>query len=449
MSRTWCLARRRRVCVATLLVSPIAHAGVGAPQWPRFRGPGGSGVGEGSPPTTWSLAAGTHVRWKTPVAGLGHSSPVVWEDRIYLTTAVSAAGEAPLDVRHGGTSMAADNGRQAWKVLALDRATGRVLWERTAADKTPRVGRHLKASHASATPATDGRHVVALFGSEGLFCYDASGRLLWSQDLGTMNAGLVGDEGVQWGPASSPIIHGPIVIVQNDRQRESFIAAYELATGEQVWKVDRDEFPSWATPVIVESGHRAELVVNASKFIRAYDPMTGRELWRMADAETQVKVSSPVAGPGVVVVTGGYPRGSRPIYAIRPGGGGELDPAAAGRLAWQAERGSPYVPTPLVYGDELYVLADNGILTVYDAATGERRYQRRLDETPLGFSASPVAAGGHVYLASEDGDVFVVKAGRNFEIVARNDMNESLMATPAVAGDTLIIRGRSHVFAIG
>ena len=239
-----------------------------------------------------------------------------------------------------------------------------------------------------------------------------------------------------------------LVIVQNDRQRESFLAAYELATGEQVWKVERDEFPSWATPLVVNGAAGAELVVNASKFVRAYDPMTGRELWRMADAETQVKVPSPVAGPGSVIVTGGYPRGSRPIYAIKPGTRGVIDSAATQGFAWRGDKGSPYVPTPLVYGKELYVLADNGVLTVYDAATGERRYQQRLDETPLGFSASPVGAGGHVYLASEDGDVYVVKAGPAFELVARNDMNESLMATPAIAGSMLVVRGRTHVFGI-
>ena len=345
--------------------------------------------------------------------------------------------------------MAADNGRQTWKVLALDKATGKLLWEQSAFEGVPRVKRHLKASHASATPATDGTYVVALFGSEGLFCYDVSGRLLWKQDLGVMNTGLVGDEGVQWGPASSPIIHGPLVIVQNDRQREASLAAYELKSGEQVWQVERDEFPSWATPLVVTTNGRSELVVNASKFIRGYDPMTGRELWRLPDAETQVKVSSPVAGPGMTIVTGGYPRGSRPLYAIKPLQQGLVDATATAGFAWRSERGSPYVPTPLVYGDVLYVLADNGVLAAYDVVSGARLYQERLDDTPLGFSASPVGAGGYVYLASEDGDVFVVKAGRTFQLVARNDMNESLMATPAVVDGMLIIRGRSHVFAIG
>lgn len=420
-----------------------------AQQWPQFRGAATSGVAETAVPTTWNLASGAHVLWKTAIDGLAHSSPIVWGDRIFVTTAISAASNPQLDVRHAGIGMAADDGRQTWKVVALDKPTGKVVWEQTAFTGVPRVKRHLKASHASATPATDGTYVVALFGSEGLYCYDMTGRLIWKQDLGVMNTGLVGDEGNQWGPASSPIIHGPVVIVQNDRQRESFLAAYELKTGEQVWKVDRDEFPSWATPLVVTTGGRSELVTNASKFLRGYDPMTGRELWRLPAAETQVKVPSPVAGPGMVIVTGGYPRGSHPIFAIKPQQHGAIDPAGPSAFAWRLERGSPYVPTPLVYGGEMYVLADNGVLAAYDVTTGTRLYQQRLDETPLGFSASPIGAGGHVYLASEDGDVFVVKAGRTFELVARNDMNESLMATPAPAGGMLIIRGRSHVFAIG
>ena len=437
---------RPRVLGVLLLLGVVPLC---AQQWPQFRGAATAGVAETAVPTTWNLASKTRVVWTTEIPGLGHSSPVVWGDRLFLTTAISAAPNPQLDVRHAGTGMAADDGRQAWKVLALDKATGKLLWEQAAFEGVPRVKRHLKASHASATPATDGAHVVALFGSEGLYCYDVSGRLLWKQDLGVMNTGLVGDEGVQWGPASSPIIHGPLVIVQNDRQRESFLAAYELKSGEQVWKIERDEFPSWATPLVMTTNGLSELIVNASKFVRGYDPMTGRELWRMPDAETQVKVSSPVAGPGMAIVTGGYPRGSRPIYAIKPQQQGALDPAAASSFSWRSERGSPYVPTPLVYGEVLYVLADNGLLAAYNVATGARLYQQRLDETPLGFSASPIGAGGYVYLASEDGDVFVVKAGKTFELVARNDMNEPLMATPAVAGSMLIIRGRSHLFAIG
>ena len=267
-----------------ILVGVLISTTVTAQQWPQFRGAATAGVSETPVPTSWNLASNSHVVWKTGIAGLGHSSPIVWGDRVFVTTAISAAPNPQFDVRHAGISMATDDGRQTWRVVALEKATGKVVWEQTAFEGVPRVKRHLKASHASATPATDGTYVVALFGSEGLYCYEMTGRLIWKQDLGVMNTGLVGDEGTQWGPASSPIIHGPLVIVQNDRQRESFLAAYELRSGEQVWKVDRDEFPSWATPVVVRTGDRSELVVNASKFLRGYDPMTGRELWRLPGA---------------------------------------------------------------------------------------------------------------------------------------------------------------------
>ena len=211
-----------------ILVGVLISTTVTAQQWPQFRGAATAGVAETPVPTSWNLASNSHVVWKTGIAGLGHSSPIVWGDRVFVTTAISAAPNPQFDVRHAGISMATDDGRQAWRVVALEKATGKVVWEQTAFEGVPRVKRHLKASHASATPATDGTYVVALFGSEGLYCYEMTGRLIWKQDLGVMNTGLVGDEGIQWGPASSPIIHGPLVIVQNDRQRESFLAAYEL-----------------------------------------------------------------------------------------------------------------------------------------------------------------------------------------------------------------------------
>ena len=254
----------------------VAPALRGRQQWPQFRGAATSGVAETAVPTTWNLASKTHVVWTTEIPGLGHSSPIVWGDRVFVTTAISAAAEsAARRAARAESAWPPTMGGRRGRCWRSTRRRARLLWEQSAFEGVPRVKRHLKASHASATPATDGTHVVALFGSEGLYCYDVAGRLLWKQDLGVMNTGLVGDEGVQWGPASSPIIHGPLVIVQNDRQRDSFLAAYELKSGEQVWKIERDEFPSWATPLVVTANGRSELVVNASKFIRGYDPDDG------------------------------------------------------------------------------------------------------------------------------------------------------------------------------
>jgi outer membrane protein assembly factor BamB len=334
----------------------------------------------------------------------------------------------------------------SWRLVALDRATGAIVFDREAHAGVPRMKRHVKASHASATPATNGDVIVALLGSEGLFCFDMDGAVRWKADLGVMDVGLVGDPTYQWGPASSPVIFEDLVIVQNDRHRESFLAAYDLATGREVWRATRDELPSWATPLIVARNGRDELITNSGKFIRAYDPRTGRELWRMADSDTQVKVPSPVAAGELVIVTGGWPSNGRPIYAFKPDLSGDV--AAGAALAWSTERGSPYTPTPVVHDGVLHVISDNGILSAYDVETGARLYQQRVSETAGAFSASPIVAGGNLYLASEDGEIFVARAGRNYELLASNPVGEILMATPAVAGDMLIVRTQHNLIGV-
>jgi outer membrane protein assembly factor BamB len=406
-------------------------------------------VAPGDPPTAWDLRSARNVAWKTAIPGLAHSSPIVWGNRIYLTTAVASSGKPGVvtgDSSKSGIDSATDMVSHEWRLIALDRATGKIVWNHAVHTGVPRLKRHVKASHASATPATNGREIVALLGSEGLFCFDMEGKLKWRQDLGVMDVGLVDDPSYQWGPASSPTIFENLVIVQNDRHKESFVAAFDLATGKEAWRTTHDEYPSWATPAIVRAPGRTEIVTNGGKYIRGFDPKTGRELWRLSDNLTQVKVPTPVAADGLVIVTGGYPPGGRPIYAIRPGGAGDLDPKS---LAWRTDRGAPYTGTPLVHGGILYACTDNGILSAYDVRTGERIYQQRVSPNAAGFSASPVLANGRIYLASEDGDVFVVRAGRTFELLATNPMGEILMATPAISGNLLIVRTQTQVIGIG
>jgi outer membrane protein assembly factor BamB len=431
------------------VIDLLLSAALLAQNWPAFRGPGATGVAEAaSPPVRWDISSATNVAWKTTIPGLAHSSPIVWGTRVYVTTAVPASGKPSVatgDSSKAGIDAASDMVSHTWRLLALDKGTGAVVWDKAVHDGIPRMKRHVKASHASATPATDGRYIVALLGSEGLFCFDMGGVQKWRKDLGVMDVGLVDDPTYQWGPASSPVIHGDLVIVQNDRHRDSFLAAYDLATGAEKWKVARQELPSWATPLVATRGGRAEVVTNSPNEIRGYDPATGRELWRLADDATQVKVPSPVVAGDLVIVTGGYPAGGRPIYAIPAGASGTLD---AAKLAWRAERGSPYTGTPLVYDGIVYVCTDNGILSAYDAKTGARIYQNRVSPEAGAFSASPVAAGGRIYLTGEDGSIFVVKAGRTFELLAANPMNEILMATPAISGDMLIVRTLTHLVGI-
>jgi outer membrane protein assembly factor BamB len=421
--------------------------------WPQFRGAHATGAAATAAPTAWDLKAGRNILWKTPIPGLSHSSPIVWGEQVFVLTAVLASAkdqvgavcEPPLRPGEAGIDPADDMVPHVWKLYSLERRSGAVRWERTVHEGMPRMKRHVKASHASSTPATDGTHVVVLAGSQGLFCYDMGGKLLWTRDLGVMDVGLVDDPSYQWGPASSPIIYKNLVIVQNDRHRNSSLSAFDVRTGAPAWQVTRDELPSWATPLVFQSGSRTELVTNSGKYIRGYDPDTGRELWRLSDSATQVKVPSPVAAGSMVVVTGGYPPAGRPIYAIRAGATGEIAP---NQLAWRTDRGSSYTSTPIVHNGILYSVTDNGILSAYQIATGERLYQTRMSEAASGFSASPVAAGDKLYFASEDGDVFVVQAGPQFKLVATNPMGEPCMATPAVVDGMVIVRTRTQIVAI-
>jgi outer membrane protein assembly factor BamB len=286
-------------------------------------------------------------------------------------------------------------------------------------------------------------------GSEGLYAYDFAGRLLWKQDLGVLNPGLAGDPTSEWGHSSSPIIYRDLVIVQCDKHKGSFIAAYHLKDGRQAWRVERDELPSWSPPAIYEGKTRAELVTNASNYIRGYDPQTGKELWRFSNNATQVQMPAPVIAHEMFIITGGYP-GGRPVVAIRPGASGDISLREGEEtnpsLAYRLSRGSSYTGTPLIYGDFMYICGDNGVLRVFEARTGKQLYEQRLPGT---FSASPVAADGKVYLASEDGDVFVLRAGATYELLATNPMGEPLMATPAISDGLLIVRSRGHVYAIG
>ena len=423
---------------------------INAQNWPSFRGPNASGVAEGTnPPVTWDLQKSQNVLWKTAIPGLSHASPIVWGNHIFVITAVSSDSTASFKAKDRGIDLATDNARHTWMIFALDKRSGRVIWTDKAYEGVPRAKRHVKATQANSTPVTDGRYVVALFGSEGLACYDTKGKLLWKQDLGVLNPGLWDDKESSWGHASSPIIYRDLVIVQADGHKQSFIAAFNLKDGKQAWRAERDEITSWTTPTIYQGKDRAELIANGGRFIRGYDPLTGKEIWRFADNDTQVKMQAPLVAHDLIYITGGYPPG-RAMYVFRPGAVGDISLKSGEEknafLAWTTSKGSPYTPTPIIYGDLFYVLADNGVLSAYDAKTGETIYQQRL---PSSFSASPVAADGKLYLASEDGDVFVVKAGRQYELLARNTMGQPLMATPALADGMLLLRGDNAIYALG
>jgi outer membrane protein assembly factor BamB len=398
-------------------------------------------------PVEWNVRTGKNVRWKAAIPGLGHSSPVVWGDRVFVTTAVGAASEAPLVLGdEGGIGLAADPDTLSWRLYCLSARDGRVLWHTEAFSGAPRAKRHVKSSQANATPATDGRTIVGLFGSEGAAAFDWNGKVLWRADLGVLNPGLLDDPTSEWGSASSPVLAGDRVFVQVDRHAGSFLAALDLATGRRLWTVARDERPVWATPLLHEAGGRPELVVVGGHYVRAYDPKDGRELWRFKD-EAEVKTPSPFAAEGLLVFAGGY-RG-RPLYALKPGATGDVsvpeDAKSGPFLAWRSEPGGPYTTTPVAYKDRLYTVRDEGIFMALDLRTGKVLYRQRTGAT---HSASPVASDGRVFLAAEGGEVLVLGAGGAFEVLARNDMGEPVFATPAIAGGTLYLRTRGHVYAI-
>jgi outer membrane protein assembly factor BamB len=422
-----------------------------AQNWPSFRGPGASGVADGKAPSHWDAPKGVNVAWKVEIPGLAHSSPVVWGDRVYVTTAVSSDPKAVF--RHGlfgDVDPSPDVSKHSWRVYCLDKASGKIIWEKVAHEGTPKTKRHSKSSQASSSPATDGKHVVAFFGSEGLYTYDTNGKLLWQQDLGILNAGWFYDPDYEWGTASSPIIYKNLVIVQCDIQKNSFVAAYDINDGHRVWMTPREEIPSWGTPTIYEGKDRAELITQATKFIRGYDPMTGKELWRLS-GNSEVTAPTPIVAHDLIFVTNGY-RVVQPIFAIRPGASGDISLKAGQEsndfIAWSKQHGGPYMPTPVVYGDYLYTCNNQGVTACYKAKTGERVYQQRLGEGGA-YSASPVAADVKIYYTSEDCDVFVVKAGPTYELLATNAIGEVCMASPAISDGKLFVRAEHHLFAIG
>jgi putative pyrroloquinoline-quinone binding quinoprotein/putative pyrroloquinoline-quinone-binding quinoprotein len=435
-----------------LVVALLATASLSAQQWPSFRGPNAAGVADGRPTATkWNVSTGENVVWKTPVPGVAVSSPIVWGDRVFISTAVSSDPNQGIRTGlYGDVEPVSDQSKHTWRLIALDKKTGKVVWDRVAHEGNPKTKRHPKSSQASPTPVTDGRHVVVSFGSEGLYAYDFDGKELWKQDLGVLNAGWFFDPDYEWGVGSSPIIYKNMVIVQCDIQKNSFLAAFDVETGKPAWRTNRDEIPSWSTPTIFESNGHAELVTQATTFTRGYDPNSGKELWRLS-GNSEIAIPTPIVGPGFVIVTNGY-RGVQPIYAIKPGASGDItlkgEETKSDYIAWSTKRGGPYIPTPVIYGEQLYTL-NNGVLTSYNVTTGERIYQERLGGSGGAFSASPIAADGKLYLSSEDGDVFVVKAGPKYELLAKNSIGEVIMATPAVSDGLLIVRGLKNVYAIG
>lgn len=416
--------------------------------WPQFRGPDGQGISsEKDLPLEWDAAK--NVAWKTEIPGRSQSSPIVWGNRIFLTTAIEGEIVAPgaKGVKHvidgqdfvHPAGVGADR-KHTMKLLALDADTGKVVWERTAWEGLPYDTRHQGGSYAAPTPVTDGKVVYAFFGSEGgVFAYDFSGKLLWKVDLGgiaTMGVGV----------GTSPVLYRDLVILQCDEDNgdKSFITALDRKTGRPAWRVARKVQISWATPIVLRAeGGRDELVTAGTEAVIAYDPKTGRELWRSKGLESNA-VPSPVAGKDVVVLSAGYP--DKVAVAIKPGGSGDV--SGTPRVLWTYKKGTAYVPSPILYDGYVYLMTDKGLLSCLDARTGEVKYEGARVPVPATFKASPVAFEGKILLMSEDGDTYVIKAGPVHEILRTNALGEPIWASPALSQGRIFIRTEKHLFSI-
>jgi outer membrane protein assembly factor BamB len=429
---------------------PIAAARTGS--WPSFRGAEASGVADGQRlPDRWGGRAGQNILWRTPIPGLAHSSPVVWGPLVFVTTAVSSDPKATFKPGlYGDGDASEDRSNHRWMIVALDKRSGKIRWERVAHEGRPLNKRHIKSTYASATPATDGRIVVAWFGSQGVYAYDVNGTFRWKVDLGRVDMGAYDIPTYEWGPASSPIIWNGLVILQCDTQADSFVLALNAETGETVWKTERNELPSWGTPTVATMSAGPELVTNASNYIRGYNPRTGTEVWRVGPS-SKITAPTPIAADGLWVVASGRAP-ERPIFVVRSGASGDLTlPAGQSSgpgIVWSRTGRGSYMPTPLIYKGLLYVLANNGVLDAYNVRTGEELYRQRLPLIGSGYSASPIAADDKIYLSNEDGEMLVLAAGPKYAHIATNSMGELLMATPALSEGVMYVRSSASLFAI-
>jgi len=429
--------------------------------WPAFRGVNADGIAKGAAtPTIWNAERSENVRWKREIPGLGHSSPIIWGNRLFVTSAVNERKTAPLKVGlYGDPGSADDDDVQQWKIFCVNKETGEILWDRTAHKGVPKQKRHTKATHANCTMATDGKNLVAFFGSEGLYCYDMEGRQRWQKDLGTLRISPVvyndapdpKGADLEWGFASSPIVYGDRVFVQCDVLTNGFVAAFNLSDGKEIWRTPRDDTATWSTPNISTEGPRRQLLVNGWKHMGGYDLQTGEEIWRMSGGG-DCPVPTPIVWNGLIFLMSAHgPR--KPIYAVRTDAVGDVslrNGATTNRyVSWSSLRGASYMQTPVICGDYLYSCHVDGVLTCFEARTGKEKYKERLGTGGEGFTASPVASEGKLYFTSEQGSVFVVKPGPDFAVLATNQMGEVCMATPAISEGTIFFRTQGHVVAIG
>ena len=437
-----------------LLAVAFAAASLDAAEnWPQFRGPQGRGFSMTAAPTTWHVESRKNIRWITDLPGLGHSSPILWGRHLYVTTADRPGPRATVKIGvYGSGDSYRENEPHQWRLLCLDRDTGKILWNRPGHEGVPSQERHTKATHCNSTPATDGQSIVAIFGSEGLFCFEMDGTLRWKKGLGKMDAGPWDSPKLQWSFASSPVLHEGKVIVQCDVLSEQYLAVFDAHDGRELWRTARKEVANWCTPAVAVVGDHTQIVVNGWKQIGGYDFATGRQRWTLSGGG-DIPVPAPLIVGDWAFLTSAH--GSyRPLRAIRLASArDDITPPEMGdtnaAVAWCHPKLGSYLQTPLAIGDLLWSCDTNGILTCVNRATGEIYYSERLIKAGQSFTSSGVAAGGHLYFANEAGEVIVVPAERKFSIVAQNRLEGLCLATPAVTEGTIYFRTTEKLLAVG
>jgi outer membrane protein assembly factor BamB len=420
-------------------------------QWPSYRGYHASGVLDNANlPDTWDADKNVNMLWKFEIPGLGLSSPVIWGDRLFITTALSTEDNKGFKIgMYGNVNSVNDDSEHKWIIYCLDKNSGELLWERTAYKGVPEIKRHPKSSHANTTIATDGKHVVVFFGSEGLYCYDMEGQLLWSKDFGVLKSVFFAMESAEWEFASSPIIHEGVVIVQCDVLENSFVAAYEATTGKEIWKQERDEYPGWYSPNIYYDGDQCRVVVNGYLHRGAYDFKTGEEIWRMSGGG-DIPIPTPVVSDNLIYFNSSHGRES-PIYAIRTNAKGDIT-LKEGELTnefvqWSIPRGGAYMQTMLLYGDYLYNCRWNGSVTCYQAQTGEEIWSHKAG-SGNSYTASPVASDGKLYITDDKGMVYVLATGSGYMLLAENPLGDICMTAPAITDHIIFFRTLNYVIAV-
>jgi len=421
-------------------------------QWPAYRGYLSSGVLDNANlPESFDLDKMINIRWKTEIPGLGLSSPVIWDNKLFITSAISQADKEGFKPGiYGDISPVNDSSIHEWKVYCIDKNTGKIIWDRTSYKGVPMMKRHPKSTHANTSVATDGKYVVAFFGSEGLFCYDLNGNLKWEKNFGLLKSVFFSVKSAEWEFASSPIIYDDVVIIQCDVLENSFVAAYDVKTGNELWKTPRDEYPGWCTPNIYTNGGKTYIALNGFKHRGGYDFETGKEIWRMTGGG-DIQIPTPIVGNEMIYFNSAHGRSS-PIIAVKTNAVGDIsltDNVTANEyVKWSLPRGGSYMHTMLLYKNHLYNVNWNGTLICLDPLTGKELYNAKLGKTKS-FIASPVASDGKLYIVDEEGTVYILKDGNSFSLIAEIPMNDICMTAPAITENMIIFRTQKYLVAVG